>query len=63
MLVVRGLWQRMRLRRQIFNWFLSEETKKKLAEGLPETAALGNPVDVIGDAPCKSLSSCGQYAS
>lgn len=30
---------------------LSEETKKKLAEGLPETAALGNPVDVIGDAP------------
>lgn len=30
---------------------LSEETKKKLVEGLPETAALGNPVDVIGDAP------------
>lgn len=29
---------------------LSEATQAKLAEGLPTTAALGNPVDVIGDA-------------
>ncbi len=29
---------------------LSEKTQQKLAEGLPATAALGNPVDVIGDA-------------
>ena len=28
MLVVLALWQRMRLRRQIFSWFLSEETQK-----------------------------------
>ncbi len=29
---------------------LSEATRAKLAEGLPATAATGNPVDVIGDA-------------
>jgi acetate---CoA ligase (ADP-forming) len=29
---------------------LSEETKDKLRAGLPASAALGNPVDVIGDA-------------
>jgi len=28
----------------------SEETRKKLQEVLPPAAALGNPVDVIGDA-------------
>ncbi|MCD6339166.1 MAG: acetate--CoA ligase family protein [Verrucomicrobia bacterium] len=27
-----------------------EETRKKLVEGLPAAAALGNPIDVIGDA-------------
>lgn len=29
---------------------IPESTQKKLAEGLPKTAALGNPVDLIGDA-------------
>lgn len=29
---------------------LSEETKKKLGENLPEAAATGNPIDILGDA-------------
>lgn len=46
----------------------SEETQKKLAAVLPDEAALGNPIDVIGDARAdryetslKVLCECGEF--
>ncbi len=39
---------------------ISKQTQEKLSKGLPQTASLHNPVDVIGDAPAKRYQHAAQ---